>query len=114
MVVWKRLKENRIDNKNISHIVCYCPDISYLTSLVDFCSDWMIFNHSIFDLNDENKEVVLCADGVGGGHFNDGTVIEIMKDNPESNLAKFTKNIPGNVENHTVCYVRFPSLFRVF
>ncbi|EEU9523072.1 hypothetical protein FQF98_24490 [Escherichia coli] len=39
----------------------------------------------------------------------DGTVIDLMKDNPESNLAKFTKNIPGNAENHTVCYVRFPS-----
>ena len=61
-----------------------------------------------FDLNDENKEVILCTDGFWE-HFNDGTVIDLMKDNPESNLAKFTKNIPGNAENHTVCYVRFPS-----
>ncbi|MGR1788284.1 PP2C family serine/threonine-protein phosphatase, partial [Salmonella enterica] len=78
-----------------------------------FCSDEIIFNHSVFDLNDENKEVILCTDGFWE-HFNDGTVIDLMKDNPESNLAKFTKNIPGNAENHTVCYVRFPSGFRVF
>ncbi|MCA7145771.1 protein phosphatase 2C family protein, partial [Escherichia coli] len=96
------------DNKKIPHLVCYCPDRNYLTSFVDFCSDEIIFNHSVFDLNDENKEVILCTDGFWE-HFNDGTVIDLMKDNPESNLAKFTKNIPGNAENHTVCYVRFPS-----
>ncbi|HCO8590056.1 TPA: protein phosphatase 2C family protein [Escherichia coli] len=107
-VAWKRLKENGIDNKKIPHLVCYCPDRNYLTSFVDFCSDEIIFNHSVFDLNDENKEVILCTDGFWE-HFNDGTVIDLMKDNPESNLAKFTKNIPGNAENHTVCYVRFPS-----
>ena len=52
-VAWKRLKENGIDNKKIPHLVCYCPDRNYLTSFVDFCSDEIIFNHLVFDLNDE-------------------------------------------------------------
>jgi serine/threonine protein phosphatase PrpC len=47
-------------------------------------------NHSIFDLNDENKEIMLCTDGFWE-HFDEDTVVDLMKDNPEANLVKFTK-----------------------
>lgn len=107
-VAWRTLKESGVDNKKIPHFVCYCPDRNYLTSYIDFCSDEIALNHSIFDLNDENKEIMLCTDGFWE-HFDEDTVVDLMNDNPEANLVKFTKSISGNAENHTVCYVRFPS-----